>query len=266
MPHLNYVVLSRSLDYYSSNLQSAAVTGATVTITEGTLAADQSYSWDTNTKVQLYEGRSNLNSRLVQASYAQEGIYFDRRLVTDSAHALRGKPGKHYLLEIEADGQHYSAITSVLYPVKLDSLTCGFSFVDTDDKNIEKSRITVHYQDPDTLGNSLLFYWQNWGNRGNIGWGGMGSAWRNSGVDDLTNGEYMHVTHNRAFEIGDTVTYHMANVTRSVHDFWDNFRDARNNDGPFSTPVTLMNKIKGENVTGCFSGLSVSSKTVVIYK
>jgi len=266
MPHLNYVVLSRSMDYYNPNLQSAAVAGATVTITEGSLAADKSYSWSLATKVQLYEAKSNLNSRQVPASNVQEGIYFDQRLITDSANALKGKPGRHYLLEIETGGQHYSAITSILYPVKLDSLTCGFSFVDTDDNNIEKSRVTIHYQDPDTLGNSQLFYWQNWGNRGNIGWGGMGSAWRNSGVDDLTNGEYMRITQNRSFEIGDTVTYHMASVTREVHDFWDNFRDARNNDGPFSTPVKLMNKIQGENVTGCFSGMSLSSKTVVIYK
>ena len=76
----------------------------------------------------------------------------------------------------------------------------------------------------------------------------------------------MHITQNSAFEIGDSVTYHMASVTRDVYDFWKNFRDARNNEGPFSTPVTLLNKINGENVTGCFSGMSLSSKTVVVYK
>lgn len=266
MPKLNYVVLSRSMDYYSPDLQSAAVAGATVTITEGTLAADKSYNWDPATKVQLYEGNSNVNSRQAPASNSQKGIYFDPRLATDSAHALKGITGKHYLLEIETDGQHYSAIASILQPVRIDSLTGGFSFVDTDDENKVKSRITIHYQDPDTLGNSQLFYWQNWGNRGNIGWGGMGSAWRNSGVDDLTNGEYMRVTQNLSFEIGDTVTYHMASVTREVLDFWKNFKEARNNDGPFSTPVTLLNKINGENVTGCFSGMSLSSKTVVVYK
>jgi len=265
MPQLNYVVLSRSVDYYSPDFQNAAVAGANVTITEGMLAADKSYNWDAATKVQLYEAKFNVNSRQGPSSF-QEGIYFDPRLVSDSAHALKGKVGKHYLLEIETGDQHYSAIASILQPVRIDSLTCGFSFVDTDDENKTKSRTTIHYQDPDTLGNSQLFYWQNWGNRGNFGWGGMGSAWRNSGADDLTNGEYMHVTQNRSFEIGDSVTYHMASVTRDVYDFWENFRDARNNDGPFSTPVTLMNKIKGENVTGCFSGMSLSSKTVVVYK
>ncbi len=111
MPQLNYVVLSRSMDYYSPNLQSTAIAGATVTITEGTLAADKSYTWNPATKVQLYEANSNVNSRQVPTSKSQAGLYFDPRLVTDSAHALKGKTGKYYLLEIEADGQHYSAIT-----------------------------------------------------------------------------------------------------------------------------------------------------------
>lgn len=260
MSQLTYVVLSRSMDYYNPDFQSAAVGSATVTITEGILAVNNSYNWDPVTKVQLFEA----NLPQVPENFRQ-GIYFDPRLITDSANALKGKPGKYYLLEIETGGQHYSAITSILQPVPVDSLTCGFSFTDTDDDK-EKARITIHYQDPDTLGNSQLFYWRNVTNRNNFGWGGMRSAWRNYGVDDLTNGEYMHVTQNRAFEIGDSVTYHMASVTRDVYDFWENFTDARNNEGPFSTPVTLLNKIQGENVTGCFSGMSLSSKTVVVYK
>ena len=156
MPQLNYVVLSRSIDYYSPDFQSAAVSGASVTITEGTVAADKSYHWDPATKVQLYETSSNLNSRQVSSSF-QKGVYFDPQLATDSAHALKGKVGKHYLLEIETGDQHYTAIASILEPVKIDSLTCGFSFVDTEDDDIEKSRVTIHYQDPDTLGNSQLF-------------------------------------------------------------------------------------------------------------
>lgn len=263
MPELNYVVLSQSMDYYSPDFQSAPVSDATVTITEGTLSADQSYHWDAASKVQLSEPRAT-SSRGAPSGFGK-GIYTDPRLVTDSARALKGKTGKCYLLEIETGGRRYSAVTTLLQPVKLDSITCGFTFLDKDD-NIEKSKVTLHYQDPDTLGNAQLFYWQNWGNRTNFGWGGMGTSWRNTGVDDLTNGQYMRVTQGGSFEVGDTVTYHLASVTRDVHAFWENYRDARNNNGPFSTPVTLSNKIKGENVIGCFSGLSISSRTVVIYK
>lgn len=266
IPEMNYVILSRSVDYYHPDFQSLAVAGAKVTITEGTLVGE-TYKWNVARKVQLLElpSNANLNARRAPREFRQ-GVYFDPRIITDTANALKGRAGKHYLLEITADGAYYSAIASLLTPVRIDSLTCGYSFVDTDDNNIEKSRVTIHYQDPDTLGNAQLFYWQNWGNRVNVGWGGMGTAWRNSGVDDLTNGQYMRVTQNRSFQIGDTVTYHMASVTRDVYDFWESFRDARNNTGPLSTPVSLLNKINGSNVTGCFSGLSLSSKTIVMYK
>lgn len=266
MPEMNYVVLSRSVDFYHPDFQSLAVAGAKVTITEGALVGD-SYNWNQSKKVQLFELPSNarLNARRAPTEFRQ-GVYFDPRIISDSANALRGSIGKHYLLEITTEGDYYSAIASLLPAVSIDSLTCGYGFIDSDDNNLEKSRVTIHYQDPDTLGNAQLFYWQNWGNRVNVGWGGMGTAWRNSGVDDLTNGQYMRVTQNRSFEIGDTVTYHMASVTRDVFDFWESFRDARNNSGALSTPVRLLNKINGKHVTGCFSGLSLSSKTVVMYK
>ncbi len=261
MRQMNYVVLTRSLDYYNPDFKSTAVTGADVTITEGAFDANGGYSWDASTKVQLLE----LNLPQIPANFRQ-GIYFDPRLITDSARSLIGKAGKSYLLEIETGGQHYSAIASILQPVAIDSLTCGFSFADTDDDNKEKARITIHFQDPDTLGNSQLFYWRDRYNRNNFGWGGIGFSGRNYGVDDLSNGEYLHITQNHGFEIGDTITFHMASATRAVYDFWQNFRDARNNEGPFSTPVSLMNKIQGDNVTGCFSGFSLSSKSVVVYK
>ena len=261
MRQLNYVILTRSLDYYSPDYQSAPVTGATVTITEGSLAGSDSYNWDSSTRLQLFEA----NLPQVPPNFRQ-GVYFDPRLITDSANALIGKEGKYYLLEIETGGQRYSAITTVLKPVAIDSLSSGFSFFDSDDEYKEKARITVHFQDPDTLGNSQLFYWRNKENRNNIGWGGMGTSGRNYGVDDLSNGDYLHITQNRPFEIGDTVTYHMVSVTRDVYDFWDIFRDARNNEGPFSTPVTLLNKINGERVTGCFSGFGLSSKSIVVSK
>ncbi|MEP7377197.1 MAG: DUF4249 domain-containing protein [Chitinophagaceae bacterium] len=261
MREMNYVVLTRSLDYYSPDFQSTAVSGAVVTITEGDFNGNGSYTWDTSTKLELREA----NLPQIPSNFRQ-GVYFDPRLVTDSANALIGRTGKYYLLEIETSGKNYSAITYILEPVTIDSLTCGFSFTDMNDDNREKARVTIHFQDPDTLGNSQLFYWRDKGNRNNFGWGGIGSTGRNYGVDDLSNGEYLHVTQNRPFEIGDTVSYYMASVTRDIYDFWENFRDARNNEGPFSTPVTLLNKIEGEAVTGCFSGFSLSSKSVVIYK
>ncbi|RYG32410.1 MAG: DUF4249 family protein, partial [Chitinophagaceae bacterium] len=64
MPEMNYVILSRSMDYYSPDFQSLAVAGAKVTITEGTRTGEN-YKWNEASKVQLFELSANasLNAR-----------------------------------------------------------------------------------------------------------------------------------------------------------------------------------------------------------
>jgi hypothetical protein len=257
MRDYNYVVLSRSLDYFSSDFQGAAVSNATVTITEGEII-NQQYVWNPSSKVQLFEA----NLAAVPANF-RKGVYFDPRLVTNPQGSLIGVPGKSYLLEISDGQQQYTATTTLLPPLPIDSLTVGFSYRDTEDNNKLKARITNHYKDPDTLNNTQFYYYRFSENRNNFGWGGISRS-RAFGVDDVTNGQQLHLTHPRGFVVGDTVNYYMASVTRDVYNFWDSYSKARNNNGPFSTPVTLMSNVKGNNVTGCFTGLSLTSKTVII--
>ena len=254
----NYVVLSRSLDYMSLDFQSAPVANATVTITEGERVGND-YRWNQAKKWQL----SSINFPGVPANLTN--VYFDPRLVTDSSNALIGTPGKSYLLEIAEGGKNYSAITTLLQPVQIDSLTIGFGYKDEEDDNKQKFRITNHYKDPDTLNNTQLSLYRFSENRNRFGWGSFfGNRNSNTGTDELTNGQYMHLTHPRGYVVGDTVNYHMASVTRDVYNFWQSFNNARNNNGPFATPVTLSSNITGTNVTGSFSGMSLSSKTIII--
>lgn len=260
LPSYNYVILGRSQGYYEEGFENIPVTGATVYITEGTLDANNVYNWDPATKKQLKEGQ------LPQYGNIRfPGVYFDNLVATNPADALIGKPGKHYLLEIEAEGKRYSATTRLLMPIPVDSLTSGYHFIDEDDDTTQvKARITVHYKDPDTIGNTQLYYWRTRNTGDNFGWGGLNANRFTPGTDELVNGEYMHLTHGNGFELQDSVTYYMANVERKVYNFWDSFNKARSNGGPFSTPVKLLNTIEGENVIGCFSGFSVSVKAVVI--
>ncbi|MBD0365329.1 MAG: hypothetical protein ICV53_04410, partial [Flavisolibacter sp.] len=60
-------------------------------------------------------------------------------------------------MEIKEGGNYYSAITNLLQPVQIDSLTTGFGYLDEEDGNKQKYRITNHYKDPDTLNNTQLF-------------------------------------------------------------------------------------------------------------
>jgi hypothetical protein len=259
-PLYNYVVLSYSQEYYRPGFENKPVTGAKVTITEGTLLPDNTYQWDASTKKSLQE------STLSQLrEVPMPGFYFDTTLVNDPSHALKGTPGKHYLLEIETGGQRYSAITALLQPVPIDSLTSGFHFMDEDnDTAFLKARLTAHYKDPDTIGNTQMYFWRDEGNRSNFGWGGLSTNRYISGADDLVNGQDIHLTHSYGFVVGDTVQYFLASVERKVYNFWESFNKARNNGGPFATPVTLQSTIKGDNVIGCFSGFSISTKTIII--
>ncbi|HEX8677673.1 MAG TPA: hypothetical protein VF700_10665 [Segetibacter sp.] len=254
----NYVVLTRSLDYMSLDFQSTPVSGAIVTVTEGERSGNN-YTWDNVTKVRLHSGSvSGIPNNLTN-------VYADPRLATDSSNALLGKPGKSYLLEITEGENYYSAITNLLEPVQIDSLTTGYGYLDEDDGNKQKFRVTNHYKDPDTLNNTQLVLYRFSENRNRFGWGSFfGLRNSNTGNDELTNGQYMHITHPRGYVVGDTVTYHMASVTRNIFDFWQSFNNARNNGGPFATPVTLTTTITGPNVTGCFSGMSLSSRTIII--
>lgn len=261
LPLYNYVILGRSQGYYDNGFENIPVTGATVTITEGTLAANNVYNWNQATKKRLTEGK------LPQFGNAMlPGVYFDSMISRNQLNrALIGTPGKHYLLEIDAEGKHYSAITQLLPIVPVDSLTSGYHYLDDDgDSTIEKARITVHYKDPDTIGNTILHYWRHGYDKENFGWGGLGSNRFISGSDELVNGQYIHLTHSYGFILTDSVSYFMASVERKVYNFWDSFNKARSNGGPFSTPVKLLNTIEGENVIGCFSGFSLSVKSIVI--
>jgi len=254
----NYVVLSKSQNYYAPDFQSIAVGGADVTITEGTLMPDRSYNWDIRSRTILKETD---NKRL--PPNFRKGVYFDPRALTDPSHALRGIPGKYYLLEISVEGEKYSAITSILPVIKIDSLTSGYQFIDKEDSNKTKARITIHFKDPDTIGNRQLFYRRVPENQSNFGWGGLLMGRSSIGSDDLTNGQYIRLTQPYGYLLGDTVQYYMASVDRTVYDFWDSYNKARNDEGPFSTPVSLLNTINGNNVTGCFSGFSISTKKTV---
>ncbi|OQP56409.1 DUF4249 family protein [Niastella populi] len=260
LPYYNYVILGRSQGYYEEGFENIPVTGANVTITEGTLGANNTYIWDQGTRKQLREGRLRQFGNVLLP-----GVYFDNTLATNPNNALKGTPGKHYLLEIEAEGKRYSSITSLLMPIRLDSLTSGFHYIDEDDDTTQlKARLTVHYKDPDTIGNTQLYYWRNQDTGEKFGWGGLNSNRFTPNTDELTNGQYMHLTHGNGFAIEDSVVYYMVNVERKVYNFWDSFNKARSNGGPFSTPVKLLNTIEGENVIGCFSGFSISTKTIII--
>ncbi|RZK46194.1 MAG: DUF4249 family protein, partial [Pedobacter sp.] len=159
MPEYNYVILTKSMDYYEPRFEGIAVSNATVTITEGDATGNGSIQWNRASRVVLEESQ---NAR-IPADY-RKGVYIDQKTVATLSTVPTGlvaKPGKYYLLEIGYDGKNYSAVTSLPQLVPIDSLTAGFPYIDEANGGIPKSRLTVNFKDPDTLGNRQLFYWRH---------------------------------------------------------------------------------------------------------
>jgi Domain of unknown function (DUF4249) len=253
-PLYTYVVLSKSVDYFNPIFQSIPVKNAQVSITEGS-TSNNVIIWNAASKRDLME----LSNPLLPAALAN-GLYIDPLAITNPAQALLGKVGKYYRLDVLFENNAYTGITNMPDTVKLDSVTYGLPFVNEDNEN--KFRITNHYKDPDTLGNTFFYYWRNNENRNRFGWAGLFKS-RAPGRDDSNNGEYIRITHPQGINYNDTITYMLTSVNRNTHNFWDSYIDARNNNGPFSTPVVLQNYISGQNVIGCFMGLSVSERTII---
>ncbi len=255
IPEYNYVMLSKGQTAANTDITSIPVKNALVKITAGSLVQN-AIVWDNNSTVVLKE--AELSGAPVNVS---DGIYTDPKLQTNPALALQGIPGKFYLLEMEVNGKAYTATTALLYPIPI-SLSTGFHY--TENGGIEKGRITVHFKDPDTTGNCQLFYWRHNDNQKSFGWGSLGTSKRITHSDENNNGAYTRITNSYGFVKADSITYYMANVTRDVYNFWDSYNKARNSNGPLTTPVSLLSNISGNNVTGCFSGLAISSATVVM--
>jgi hypothetical protein len=253
-PQYTYVILSKSIDYFNPIFQSIPIKNAQVSITEGT-AGSTGITWNAASKRVLNE----LNNPALPTVFAN-GLYIDPLIISNPAQALVGKVGKYYRLDVQYENNAYVGITNMPDTVKLDSVTYGSPFINDDNEN--KFRITNHYKDPDTLGNTFFYYWRNNENRNRFGWAGLYKS-RASGRDDSNNGQYIRITHPQGVNYNDTITYMLTSVNRNTHNFWDSYLDARNNNGPFSTPVVLQNYISGQNVIGCFMGLSVSEKTII---
>lgn len=243
-PNLNYVFISRTIDYFNPDLSLNGVRNAQVFITPGTINGTDTV-WDTGARLQLYDinnipGVDNLLQGF-------SGIYFNPLLFPQTA--------VPYLLEIDAEGQHITGVTSIPSAVPIDTIYwkqeinkgdtdmfVTMEFIDGPEQN--NYRLTI-YNDPIPI---------------LIGWGAANSF--RTFDDAFLNDGRRPYTFFRPFDFGDTLNFYFSSIGRKEYLFWQSFGDAANNGGPFATPVEVKSNISG--AIGSFTGYGVSYRRVIL--
>lgn len=237
-PNLNYVFLSQTIDYFNPNLDLLGVDGADIYISEGDILGTDT----------IFDGSKRY--QLIQSPIpgTPSGIYFSLE--------LNPKEGKVYKLEIYYQGRTVTGTTTILPAAPI----LNHEFVYNDEKDGKRmGNLAITFQDPAepayyriayTVGRDSIL----------LGFGGVDRI-RNFD-DEVRNGKPLTYDRFQPFTENDTVDVFLCRTGVKEYRFWQSFVTARNNDGPFATPVQLKSTLNG--AIGCFTGLNIDHKRILI--
>ncbi len=234
---LNYVIISKTVDYFNPDLSLNAVGGAKVYITEGKITGTDT----------LFEVANRVPFIDVLDTILP-GIYVNPSFI--------GKVNKPYLLEITLkDGRKITGKTFIPPPMIFDSTHFWFNY----NKKDTNAFFYLQWKDGPEQNNYRMAIWHSTDSV-LTGWG---AADRFYTFDDayINNAPRPFLNMN-PFKYGDTVNVYLSSIGRSEYIFWDSFRNAANNGGPFSTPVAVKSNIIGG--IGSFTGYGIVFKQFIL--
>ncbi|MCX6189993.1 MAG: hypothetical protein NTW54_10415 [Bacteroidetes bacterium] len=234
--NLNYVLITKTVNYFNPDFSFKGFGNALVKIGEGKINMGGDTSWTSYT---------------LKTNQLLEGFYNNDSLI--------GKVGSVYKLEIWLNGKYYYSYTTIPDVVPLDSLTREIVYNGT----TPRALLTVHFNEPSTIGQNYRVMLRYSNEASFNAWGDVADSNQSFFNDDNSNGVYRHFTYIRSFHINDTIQYYLATMNRTTYNFWDSYVSARQNGGPFATPIQLRSNINGENVIGCFSGYALNQKQFI---
>lgn len=236
-PLLNYVVLSKTLDYFNPSLDLNAVKGAQVYITEGTIVGSDTF-FDPANQTQFYDALDTIFP----------GLYVNP--------FFQGKAGSVYQLNISlTDGRSVSGRTNIPNPVSIDSTHYWFQQNGKD----TNAYFYLQWMDGPEQNNYRVVL-----KKGFIPFlTGWGSGDRFYTFDDaLINNKPRPFLMLNPFKYGDTVNVYLSQIGRQEYLFWDSFRNAAGNGGPFATPVSVRSNVKG--AIGSFIGYGLTQHQFIL--
>lgn len=167
--------------------------------------------------------------------------------------SIFGQVGKTYSLSIESEGKTYTASTSILPPVPLDSIWWR---VDKDDT---LGYIWSHFADPSAEGNAYRWLAQR------IGKDPAYVSYSRSVFDDkYINGKSFDFPEGY-FNKGDTVSVKFCSLDNASYKFFSSMDALANSQGnPFAAPASVLSNIYPQNdALGVWCGYGVTLDTVV---
>lgn len=244
--NLNYVFITRTIDYFNPDLSLYGVGNATVYITPGTINGKDT-SFNQADRVQLTSITTLPGA--TQFLNGISGIYFNP--------FFTAQIGIPYLLEIDVDGEKVTGKTTIPPVILIDTLYYREE-IDTHRKDTNMF-VTFEFKDGPEQNNYRLFGYRS-SNQYLIGWGTADFARL---LDDqiLNNGVRPYAFLN-PFKYSDTLNLYLTSIGRTEYLFWQSYRKAANNGGPYSTPMTVQSNLTG--AIGSFTGYGVSYKRVIL--
>jgi hypothetical protein len=245
-PNLNYVYISRTIDYFNPDLSLNGVRNALVYITPGTVVGGDTI-WNDSARIQMIDINTIPGIDLLLPGFS--GIYFNP--------TISPQIGVPYKLEITAENERVIGYTSIPKVVEIDTVFWRQEF-DTQEGDTDMY-VTFEFTDGPEQNNYRLAI-QNGFNPYLLGWG---SASQFRTFDDVfLNDGVRPYSFFRPFNFGDTLSLYLTSVGRKEYLFWESFSRAANNGGPFATPISVKSNIQG--AVGSFTGYGVSFRSVII--
>ncbi|MFN4082105.1 MAG: DUF4249 domain-containing protein [Bacteroidia bacterium] len=229
---LNYVYISQTLDYFKPDLSLNGVRGAKVYVTEGEI-----FGTDTVFNIAKRDSFINFFDSILPGIYVNPGFM--------------GKVGKPYKLEIiMPNGDYITGQTFIRQPPVIDSIS--YNIIDTN------AFVYFQWKDGPGQDNYRIALW-DFPDSLLTGWGAADRFYTldDNFFDNMTRPFQIF----NPFKVGDTLNIYLSAIGRQEYLFWESFRRAAGNGGPFATPINVRSNIKG--AIGSFTGYGVEFKQVI---
>lgn len=246
-----YVILTKNSSYFdpvdSNTIMDMLVLDAIVTVSDGQVVDSLNLSFD-----------------IYQLPYIK---YTGSEII--------GEAGKTYTLNITYGGKNYSAVTSIPFPVELDSVRIKYLEQPEDSIGL----VWIYFVDPDSLGNYYRGYTKTLGKDSvfvhpyksvyddRIANGKKIEFAITRGWDPMQGSEFFEDEDPKfpwwSFIFGEKIVVKLCSMDAEHYDFWYSTEQQMATDGnPFATPTSVRTNISG-GALGIWGGYGVSVDTII---